>query len=299
MYLPRTRGARHQYAVIVVDGYSRFVFLRPLKTKSGKEVREALVDIIEKNDLYKAQTFSSDLGTEFVSNASYFKEKYGIIWFWLKSKTKAFLVENTIKSFKGLLYRYMRLHPKKIWTDFEKDIVNQLNIRPLKALKNYAPIDFVDPVSDARSRSLLSSKETDFRRKRVKKPEFKKNDLVFVEIPASEIQRGFDLQRGAINKVAKVDTHSYPYLYELEDLEGKKISRKFYAIELKRAFKLRNLPKQIKHIYGSRRKNYKREYQVTFVGNKYVFFCLFYMNYLIILLFSYKTWIPERLLYKF
>ena len=272
LYLPRTRGARYQYAVLVIDGYSRFIFVRPLKTKSGKEVREALVDIIEKNGLYKAQTFASDFATEFRANAEYFKENYGIIWFWLKSKTKAFLAENAIRSFKALLYRYMRLHPKKNWADFYEKVVNQLNIRPLKSLQGYSPIDFVSSASDVKSRTVLSGLNSS--RKKLKSPEYKKGDLVFVEIPASEIQRGFDIQRGTINRVAKVDTRSYPYLYELEDLEGKKISRSYYAIELKRAFKLRNLPRQIKHIYASRRKNYKREYQVTFIGNKYVYICL-------------------------
>ena len=266
--MPRTRGARYQYAILVIDGYSRFVFLRPLKTKSGKEVREALVDIIEKNNLYKAQTFASDFATEFRTNAPYFREKYGIIWFWLKSKTKAFLAENAIRSLKGLLYRYMRLHPKKNWTDFYEKVVNQLNIRPLKTLWGHSPIDFVSPISDIRSRTLLA--KSDSFRKKLKTPEYKKGDLVYVEIPESEIQRGFDIQRGTINKVASVDTNSYPYLYQLEDLEGKKISRSYYSIELKKAFKLRNLPKQIKHIYASRRKNYKREYQVTFIGNEYV-----------------------------
>ena len=242
--------------------------MRPLKTKSKTAVREALEDIIEKNQLTKIQTIGSDFGSEFKANATYFKDKYGIIWFWLRSKVKASLSEIYIKSFKSLLYRYMRLHPKKVWTEYYQDVVNQLNIRPLKHLKGYAPVDFVSSLSDVRSRALLTS---DKGRKRLKKPLFKKDDLVFVELPSFEIRRGFDIQRGVINKVIGVDTNAYPYLYELENLEGEKLPRKYYAVELVKTAQLRNLPKQIKHIYASRRKNFKREYQVTFVGSKYVF----------------------------
>ena len=275
LYLPKTRGARHQYAVILVDIYSRFVFLRPLRTKSADSVKDALEDIIKTNKLTKITSINSDRGNEYVANASYFKEKYGIVWFWLKGRNKAAIAERAIRTVKGVLYRYMRLHPKKTWNDFYQEVIDQINSRPHKSLNGFAPADFANKFSDILSRKVLttSTPASVKKQRRVKKkPLFKINDLVFTELPLLDTERGFDIQRGVINKVVGVDTEAYPYLYDLEDLEGRKLSQRFYSIQLKKAPSLRNIPKQIKHIYASRRKNYKREYQVNFVGSKYVFF---------------------------
>ena len=239
-----------------------------MRKKTATEVREALEAIISENSLQKIQVISSDLGNEYTANASHFKEKYNIIWFWLRGKVKAGLAEGSIKRFKHLLYRYMRTHAKSNWTSFYKDIVNQLNIRPLKTLKNRAPIDIVSPFSDIESRKLLTNKPQGQSRKSSKQNSFKKGDLVFVELSSNLNERGFDLQRAVINKIVNVDTSELPYFYELEDLEGNKIAKKFYGAELKKAPGLRNLPKQIRHIYRSRRKNKKREYEVNFVGSK-------------------------------
>ena len=242
-----------------------------MRKKTAKEVREALETIIEENSLQKIQVISSDLGNEYTANAAHFKEKYNIVWFWLRGKVKAGLAEGSIKRFKHLLYRYMRTHSKSNWTTFYKDIVNQLNIRPLKTLKNRAPIDIVSPFSDIYSRKLLARDQETLQRKQLSKQSlFKKGDLVFVETSTGLNERGFDLQRAVINKIVNVDTSDRPYFYELEDLEGIKIAKKFYGAELKKAPGLRDLPRQIRHIYRSRRKNKKREYEVNFVGSKYV-----------------------------
>ena len=208
---------------------------------------------------------ASDQGTEFKSNASYFKEKYGIVWFWLKGKTKAGLAENRIKAFKSILYRRLRSKKGVEWSLEYRNIVDQINKRRLKALKGHSPREISSPFKDVYSRVILKSQKS--RKGRKKRKTFKEKDLVFLETPASVNERGFDLQRGVICKVKEVDRSAEPFMYRLEDLEGQELSRKYYVAELRKAPKLRNIAKQIRHIYESRRRNKRREYLVLFHGS--------------------------------
>ena len=226
----------------------------------------------------KISTVGTDQGTEFTANSQYFKKTYNIKWFWLKGKTKAALAENRIKTLKNVLYKVIRSRPKAQWAKIYPEIVEQLNIRPLKALKNRAPADLVSIFEDVRSRPLLTSStstetataptsKTSSKKKRFSQ-KFKLGDLVFLETPSSVNERGFDLQRAVISRIRNVDKSAFPYLYSLENLEGEPLSRKYYERELRRAPKLRNIPRQIEHVFDSRRKNKRREYLISFYNSK-------------------------------
>ena len=52
-YVPKIQG--FCYALVVVDQYSNFLYVKPLKKKSAESVRKALDEIIEENKLFKAR----------------------------------------------------------------------------------------------------------------------------------------------------------------------------------------------------------------------------------------------------
>ena len=86
IYLPKHKG--YKYGVILVDLYSRYIYMKPLKNKTANATRDALENIIEENNLFKMKQISSDKGKEFLAIQKYFKEK-GIGFFFLGGATKA------------------------------------------------------------------------------------------------------------------------------------------------------------------------------------------------------------------
>ena len=282
MYLPRARS--YPYALLLVDLKTQYVLIEPLQKKTAENVRNALDKLIRENDLIKISTISSDSGTEFTANISYFKKK-GIKWFLLKSEVKASLAELSIKIFKSYLYKLLRLKSGTLWINIYKKVIDQMNMRALKSLNGRSPMELFSPFADVMNKEnddiktpLLTSKN-----KIVSSgPIFRINDLVFIDIKKTVNDKGYDIQRGAIKRVALIDKSAKPYVYILKHLDSeKKLPRPYYGAELRKAPKLRTLPKQIDKIYESRRKNKKREFLVSFYGS------------------DYKSWIPERLLYKF
>ena len=277
MYLPRARS--FPYALILVDLLSQYVLIEPLKKKTAENVRKALEKIITENDLIKISTISSDSGTEFTANISYFK-KQGIKWFLLKSEVKASLAELSIRIFKSYLYKMLRLNPGTMWINIYKKVESQMNMRALKSLGGRSPAELFSPMADVSKKNKLYENQ---RTKNVTiGPIFKMNDLVFIDIKKNVNDKGYDIQRGAIKRVTHVDKSSKPYVYTLGHLDSdKNLPRVYYGAELRKAPKLRAIPKQIDKIFDSRRQNKKREFLVSFYGS------------------DYKSWVPERILYKF
>ena len=60
MYLPNHKN--YPYGLVLVDQYSRFIYLEPLKKKSGPAVQLALEKIIESNKLFKINAIGCDRG---------------------------------------------------------------------------------------------------------------------------------------------------------------------------------------------------------------------------------------------
>ena len=292
IYLPNHKNC--PYGLVLVDQYSRFIYLEPLKRKSGPAVQNALNKIIEENKLFKIKTIGSDRGTEYIYMKKFLKEK-GIGLFFLENSPKASLAESSVKRIKKVMFLAMRQGKKILWPDIYQKVINQLNSRPLKVLGNKSPSEVNSPFDDIESKEFVEDKKVE-----QTGPIFAVGDLVFIELPKNLGEKEYDIARGVIARVKEVDKSAKPYMYKLESTEGKQLSRKYYGNELRRAPALRNIDKQIEKVFNSRRKNKKREYLVKFEGSRWDIFKILkylYAYYIIYIFFSNKTWVPERILY--
>ena len=227
------------------------------------------------------RTISSDLGKEYQGNVAYYRKK-NIKWFFLRGPHKAAKAEAYVKTFKNLLYKMIRFSKGKPWTGFYQDVVDQINERPLRRLGNKSPKDINSPFEDVKSRDILKNISTSAESQNIKEDLLEEGSLVLVDLSKDEDLRSYDLQRGEIKKVKKVDQNSVPYTYVLEDLDEKNtLPRKYYRKELRKVSKLRNLPQEIEKIHKARRKNRRKEFLVSFYDS------------------DQSRWIPERQLYNF
>ena len=91
----------YKYVLVCIDGYSKYLMTRKLKSKSATEVTHAMKDIIQTYG-ESPKHICSDRGTEF-TNAIFrtnILNKYDITMYHMDSANKAVLAERTIRDIK-------------------------------------------------------------------------------------------------------------------------------------------------------------------------------------------------------
>lgn len=103
------RGIR--YLLVVIDVFSKFAWVEPIKSKTGKAVTEAFGKILKKAEGRRPQKLQTDDGKEFYNTT--FQEllkKKQIHHFSTRGDTKASVVERFNRTFKQKMYRYFTVH---------------------------------------------------------------------------------------------------------------------------------------------------------------------------------------------
>ena len=257
----------YRYFLLMVDLWSNYIYVKPLKTKTEEEVQRAFDEIFEENDLPKFSGIGTDGGTEFTSLKDYFKDK-GAHLYVRRGPNKAFQDENFIRIFKNVLYRYLRFELTNNWPLALQKVAVLINNRRQKNLGPYTPAELNSPTNDPESRDFMerkfagelpSQKEVKVQKdadaselpsqkevnlpKDVDKHPFPVKSFVYLLEKRGTFDKSFDMQRGTIYKITSVDKTEHPYLYRLQEIDGTPLSGRYYGAELKSAPN----PSKIKH----------------------------------------------------
>ncbi|XP_057671341.1 uncharacterized protein LOC130903096 [Diorhabda carinulata] len=131
-YAKHNRGFK--MILVVIDCFSKFVWTRPLKTKTAEEITRAFSSIIKGGRMPK--NVQSDQGTEFYNTK--FKtlmKKHNINHYSTFSTKKAAIAERVIRTLKTKLYKHFSLIGKYKWIIFYLKI--QMNTTTRNILLNY------------------------------------------------------------------------------------------------------------------------------------------------------------------
>ena len=128
-----------RYLLFVIDIFSRFLWVKPLKNKTAKSVLEALKDVLKKR---KPVRLRVDKGSEFVNRwvKKYLKDN-DIYLFVTQSSKKANYAETVIKTFRLLLWRYLRHKRNYRYIDDLQKLVDNYNATPHRSLNFIASKD--------------------------------------------------------------------------------------------------------------------------------------------------------------
>ena len=110
-----------------IDTFSKYVWIRPLFRKSGKETTEAFNSIIKSSNR-KPRKLRYDQGMEF-RNIQFQKLliSYDIHAYEAKNDTKAAIVERFNRTFKNKMYRYRTAENTYRYIDILQDLVDSYN----------------------------------------------------------------------------------------------------------------------------------------------------------------------------
>ena len=216
------------YLLAVIDVFSKYGFMVPLKNKSGATVVKAF-DSIFKSTGRTPDNLQTDKGSEFTSaETKRLFKSHDINYYTTKNPdVKAAVVERWNRTIKTRMWRYLTHKNTYRYIDVLDDLVKAYNKSKHRTIK-MAPVD----VSDERVLEVWRN----MRPKQIKagKPKFRVGDTVRITREKKFFQKGYETKWSEeMFKIKRVVTHIKP-VYELEDLNGEVLDGYFYEPELQR-----------------------------------------------------------------
>ena len=132
---------KQNYWLILIDIFSKYLWVEPISDKSHESVITALQNIFERTDR-RSTNIRSDNGAEFKNRwVKKYLKKNNIHSYTAKNETKANHVERVIRTLKTMVYRYFSHKETYKYTDILQDLVSNYNNSPHTTLRGRAPID--------------------------------------------------------------------------------------------------------------------------------------------------------------
>ena len=225
-YTDENKG--YKYLLTVIDCFSKFAWVFPLKTKTGEETSKAMEKIFNDKNR-KPQKIQTDNGKEYYNREmNKLFEKYNIHHFSTYSDKKASIIERFNRTLKEKMWKMFTHNGNHQWTDILDDLVDGYNNHYHRSIK-------MTPIEASKKENTsevylnlfgISKSHKD------SKPQLKVGDIVRITKYKSVFSKGY-LPNWSTEqfKIAKVHEGN-PVTYEIQDLGDEEIKGRFYEEEL-------------------------------------------------------------------
>lgn len=224
VYASENNGYR--YLLTVIDTFSKYGWVVPLKNKTALAVANAMQSIFDKKRIPK--NLQTDDGKEFFNNTHFPKlmAKHQINHYSTYSALKASIVERFNRTLKSIMWKEFSSRGAYKWIHLIKELLLDYNSRKHRTIK-MRPLD----VNKSNEQQLLS---TVYERIKIKpvNTKFKYGDCVRISKYKHVFSKGYTPNwTTEIFKVKTIQPTS-PVTYLLEDYQGNPIRGGFYEQEL-------------------------------------------------------------------
>ena len=211
-----------KYILCVIDLYSKYAFVIPLKDKNGISIVNAFNKIIKQSNR-KPNKVWLDQGGEFYNNVF---EKWlsdnDINMYSTYNEGKSVVAERFIGTLKNKLYKHMTATGKNEYYDVLDDVVNKYNNTKDSIIK-MKPIDVID------NKRVFIDEHNE------KDSTFKVGDRVRISRYKNIFAKGYTPNwRKEIFIIDKIND-TVPHTYNLKDLNDEEIIGSFYDKELQKS----------------------------------------------------------------
>lgn len=217
-----------KFILVVIDAFSKFVWCKPLKSKTGEEVTRAFEDILKNPDHRSPQNLQTDHGKEFYNTLfNQLMRTRNINHYSTFSVTKGAIVERVIRTLKEKLFKYFSLNGQYKWIDILPTLVNEYNSQKHSLIK-MKPKD----VNKNNEQRLLKTVYSHL--KIFGEQKFNVGDIVRISKVKHVFSKGYlPNWTTELFKIKKVQITN-PATYLLEDMQSSPIKGAFYAEELQK-----------------------------------------------------------------
>ena len=249
-----------KYLLAVIDVFSKYGWLIPLKDKTGRSVASVLKTIFDER---KPEKMWIDKGKEF-----YNKDVKDLIELYsTENEEKSSVVERWIRTMKEKMWKYFSANSTNVFINVLPDLVKEYNNTRHSSIK-------MTPVKASKKENEL----TVWRNlcpKHLKvydiKPKFSVGDIVRISKKKKTFEKGYTTRwTEEIFTIVEVK-HTPPVTYKIGDLNGEEIKDTFYEPELQKnsqeLFKIEKVIKRGKKKSLVKWKGYSDDFN-SWVDNK-------------------------------
>lgn len=215
----------HKFLLTVIDNFSKFAWAAPLKTKSGKDVTNAMKSVLSSRSPKKLHV---DQGKEFYNKE--FKtlmKKYNIKLYSTFSHLKASICERFNRTLKSKMWKQFTLRGTYKWIDILPNLMSEYNNSKHRTIK-MKPID----VTAANENKILRAVYKPLRVQEKQKKKFKVGDKVRISKYKHVFEKGYTPNwTTEIFTISEIK-NTIPLTYKLMDYQEQPIEGGFYMEEL-------------------------------------------------------------------
>ena len=209
-----------RYLLCLIDLFSKYAWVVPLKDKKGVSIVNAFQKILDSSK-GKPNKIWVDQGNEFCNNAfKKFLNDNDISMYSTYNEGKSVVAERFIKTLKNKINKHMTAISKNVYFDVLDDTVDEYNNTYHKTIK----MKPVDVKSDSFAKYNEESNEKD--------PKFKVGDHVRISKFKNVFAKGYTPNWSEEIFVVKKIKNTVPRTYVINDLNGEEIVESFYEKEL-------------------------------------------------------------------
>ena len=253
------------FLLVVIDVFSRFLWMEPVKTKTAKEVLKAMRTVVSRGRIPKRMR--TDKGSEF-DNRLFRKwcTDNNVHYFTTQNETKANYVERVIKTLKTMMYRYFTKYRTYKYIDKLQDFVRSYNATPHRSLNGLAPKD-VNESNKVQLFAYMYLRNKKHQKRHKISFKFNVGDLVRITHLKQPFTRAYQQQWSSeIFKIQKRFLRQGIPQYRLIDFQNEDIKGNFYQSELQKVDKDEDALWFIEKKIRKRKKNGRVEWLVQFEG---------------------------------
>ena len=226
-----------RFLLVVIDIFTRQLWVRALKTKQGTETRDGLASIFDEMKPIYPLTMQVDYGKEYRNrHVTNLLRDLGIKLIDPYSENKAVFAERVNYTLQQIIYKYMTEKATRRYIDVLPKLVETYNKRPHNAFyNNFSPseAELHDNLSQVKQ-LVRKKKEKVILKGRKMKPKFKLNDIVRLRLKKKAFERGYG-QKFSDDYFKVIGVyHDLPVImYEVKSMDTKlPLKRKFYAQQM-------------------------------------------------------------------
>ena len=256
----------HRFLLFVIDAFSKYAWVRPLKDKTAATLTTVMKDILEKSGRRPLYVMS-DKGSEFVNRS--FKamlKSFDVVFYTSQNEeTKAAIVERLQRTFKSKMFRYFTDRRTLRYVDVLQDIVSSYNETHHRSIE-MAPED-VDRSVDDEVRRRLALKWKRPPPTAQKGPDaIRVGDSVRIAVARATFRKGYlPTWTEEIFTVAE-KKKTRPPTFRLQDYGGDFLEGTFYLQELQKVPPEKDRVYRIEKVVRRRTRKGRRELLVKWSG---------------------------------
>ena len=219
------QNKHYKYLLAVIDVFSKYGWLIPLKNKTGATVSEAFKTLFKER---KPMYIWSDKGSEFYNRqVKELLKDNNIELYSTENEEKSSVVERWIGTMKQRMFKYFTAHDTTKYYDILDDLVTDYNNTVHSSIK-MTPVE----ASKSENESTVYKNLYPEKEKEIKKPKFKVGDRVRITKKKGKFEKGYTTRwRREIFVIEEV-LNTDPVTYKIKDLEDEEITGSFYEQEL-------------------------------------------------------------------